>query len=46
MQGNTYMLQVTMAETGLPGRPKNNFFLSLYISVANVIGFLKVQVGI
>lgn len=46
MEVKTYRLHVTMAETGLPGNPKNNFLRSQYVSVANVVGFLKVQLGI
>ena len=36
----TYRLHVTVAETGLPGRPKKNFFRSSNSAVAKVVGFL------
>ena len=39
-EGSTNRLHVTVADTGLPGSPKNNLVLSLYFTVANVVGFL------
>lgn len=40
--GTTKRLQVTNADTGLPGSPKHNFDLAVHscCNVANVVGFL------
>ena len=45
MAGSTNKLQVTIAETGFPGRPKNNTGLPASLgTVANVVGFLKTNI--
>ena len=39
--GMTYRLHVTMADTGLPGSPKTNWFPFFPDIVANVVGLLQ-----
>jgi len=41
--GITYRLQVTIADTGLPGNPKNRVFPLGPLIVAKVVGFLKIK---
>ena len=33
-----YRNEVTVADTGLPGKPRISFFLPSYMQVANVVG--------